>query len=170
MTTQSLLTKTPQNTNFLQTAKYTFVIPTLPFAKYFCQTVGFPGVSTSEIPVATPFSNTYRHGEKLVYDSLTINIMIDEDFYTWEETYNWLKAITKPTDFKEYNSRINGSIYHDGFLTLNTNANNPNLRIKFKDCHPTTLGGIQFSTMDNAEVVPTCDVTFRYDYFELERI
>lgn len=168
----SLLNNTPQNTNILQTTKYMFVIPTLNFAKYFCQSVNFPGVTTSEIMVATPLSNTYRHGEKLIFEPLQLSVMIDEDFRVWEETYNWLVALTKPSNSNQYNNfkRQGAQIYHDGFLTLNTNANNPNLRIKFRDCHPVAVGGINFSTQDNAETIPTAEISFRYDTFEIERI
>jgi len=172
MTTQSLITKTPENTSILQPTKFTFVIPELPFAKYFCQTVSLPGVSTSEVLVSSPFSNTYRHGDKLVYDVFSINSIVDEDLRVWEETYKWLVALTAPNDFYEYKKTIygDGRLYFDGILTINTNSNNPNIRIKFKNCHPTSLGGINFNTGENAEVIPTADINFRYDQFEIDRI
>ena len=71
MTTQ-FLPQTPQNTSILQSTKFTFIIPDLPFLKYFCQTVNLPSVSTTEVMVPTPFSATYRAGDKLVYDAFTI--------------------------------------------------------------------------------------------------
>lgn len=172
MAVESILTKTPQNTNFLQATKYTFVIPTLPFAKYFCQSVNFPGVSTNEIMIPSPLANTYRHGEKLSFEPLTLNVLIDEDLRVWEETYNWLVMLTKPSSSSQYgkNVRPYADLYHDGFLTVNTNANNPNLRFKFRDCHPVSLGGINFNSADNAENVLSADITFRYDIFDIERI
>lgn len=172
MSNESLISKVPENVNILQPTKYTFIIPDLPFAKYFCQTVNLPGVSTSPVTIPTPFTDTYRHGDTLAFESFSINAIVDEDLRVWEETYKWLVSLTKPTKFEEYRNRKNTSnrIYYDGFLTINTNANNPNLRIKFKDVHPVSLGGIQFSTTENAETIPTADVTFRYDYFEIERL
>lgn len=172
MTTQSTLAKIPENTSILQTTKFTFVIPELPFARYFCQTVSLPGVSTSSVTIETPFSATFRHGDKLIFEPFSINAIIDEDLRVWEETYRWLVSMTKPTAYSEYGKRagVPSDIYYDGFLTINTNANNPNIRIKFKSVHPTSLGSIQFNTSDNAETVPTADISFRYDYFELERI
>jgi hypothetical protein len=172
MTDASLLTQLPDNTSILQSTKFTFLFPNLPFARYFCQTVSLPGVGTSEVPVSSPFANMYRHGDKLVYDAFEINAIIDEDMRVWEETYNWLRALTKPTKFTEYGKYKNsrGELYHDAILTINTNANRPNIRIKFHNCHPTTLGSIQFNTADNADTIPTADITFRYDYFEIDRI
>lgn len=172
MTDNSLLTRIPDNTNFVQTTKFTFVVPSLPFARYFCQTVSWPTVSTSEVNIPTPFSDTFRHGDKLSYDPLGITFLIDEDLRVWEETYNWIKSLTFPINFKNYVKNIPGNKepYYDGILTINTNSNIPNLRLKFFNCHPVSLGGIQFSTMSSADETPTADLTLRYDYFEIERL
>ena len=172
MTTKSFLTTIPQNTSFLQATKYTFVIPNLPFARYFCQSINLPGVTSNEIEVPTPFSNTYRHPTKVSYDAFSISFLIDEDIKVWEETYKWIVSLTRPESNKQYVRYDNreASPYHDGVLTLNTNANIPNLRIKFKNVFPVSLGGIQFSTMDSADTTPTADVTFRYDLFEFQRL
>ena len=170
MTTESVLTRIPENTSFLQTTKFTFIFPQLPFARYFCQAVTFPGVSTSEVLVPTPFVDTYRHGDKLIYEPITITALMDEDLRTWEETYKWIVSLTKPTQFPEYRNNMKDQAYFDAILTVNTNANLPNLRIKFKNCHPTSLGMIQFSSSDTADITPIADITFRYDYFEFERL
>ena len=173
MAIEQLTVNTPENTSILQSTKFTFIIPDKPFLKYFCQTATIPGVSTTEIAVPTQHSITYRHGEKLVFDALTISALMDEDLRVWQETYNWLKGLTRPTSFEEYPRKTikdRTPLYFDGFLTVNTNSNNPNIRFKFKDCHPTMIGNINFDTKVNADVIPTADFTFRYDYYEIERL
>lgn len=171
MTTQTTISRTPDNTNFLQTTKYTFVVPNLPFAKYFCQSINMPGVNSEPIEVATPFSNTYRHATKMSYEPFSITFLVDEDMRVWEETYNWIVSLTRPESYQQYirSKDSEASPYQDGILTLNTNANLPNLRIKFRNIHPTTLSGIQFGTVASADATPTADLTFRYDRFEIER-
>lgn len=174
MAIESFTVNTPDNTSIAQLTKFTFIIPDKPFLKYFCQTVQIPSVSTSEIEVATPFSATYRHGEKLRYDPLVVTAILDEDFRVWTETYDWLKSLTRPTSFDEYPKKSKQDVftplYFDGYLTTNTNANNPNIRFKFRNCHPTSIGAISFDTKVNADTIPTADFTFRYDYFEIERL
>lgn len=162
----------PANSSFLQGNKFTFSFATLPFLKYFCQTINIPGVSTSPVTVDNPFSNTYRHGDKLIYDQINVTIIIDEDLRVWEETYNWLMALTFPKEFRQYYRNTNGrqTAYHDGILTVNTNANNPNIRFKFINCHPSSLGGINFSVQETAQNLITADIVFRHDGFEIERI
>lgn len=172
MSNESACSTQPANSSFLQGNKFTFSFATLPFLKYFCQSVNIPGVSTSPITVDNPFSNTYRHGDKLVYDQLNVTVIIDEDLRVWEETYNWLQALTFPKEFRQYYKNTNGrqSAYHDGILTINSNSNNPNMRFKFTDCHPSSLGSINFSVQETPQNIITVDIVFRYDGFVIERI
>ena len=168
MTTESYITTIPDNTSFLQTTRYTFIVPNLPFAKYFCQSINLPGVTSSEIEVSTPFSSIYRHPTKLSYESFSISFLIDEDLKVWEETYKWIVSLTRPENFNQYvkNQKNNNLPYQDGMLTINTNANIPNIRIKFRNVFPISLSGIQFGTINSADTTPTADLTFRYDLFE----
>lgn len=173
MAIESFASNTPQNTSILQLTKFTFIFPDMPYLKYFCQTAEIPGVSTGEIAVPTPFSTTYRHGEKLEYQPLVVTAMIDEDLRVWEETFKWLSSLTRPESFDQYPRKtLNDKtpLYFDGYLTVNTNANRPNMRIKFLNCHPLSIGAISFDTKTNADNIPTCDFTFRYDHFQIDRI
>lgn len=176
MAIESFASNTPENTSILQSTKFTFIIPDKPFLKYFCQTIQLPAISTTEIPVDTPFSTTYRHGEKLSFEPFTITALMDEDLRVWDETYKWLVSLTRPQNFEQYarksvreSVQLN-PIYFDGYLTINTNANRPNLRIKFHNCHPTSISMINFDTKVDADTIPTADFTFRYDLFEIERL
>ena len=174
MALEAVTSNTPDNTSLLQSTKFTFIIPDKPFLKYFCQTVQLPSVSTSEIAVPTPFATTYRHGEKLNFDPLIITALMDEDLRVWRETFAWLESLTRPETFEQYPRKSKKDVvtplYFDGFLTVNTNANNPNIRIKFRNCHPTNIGMVNFDTKVDADTIPTADFTFRYDYFEFERL
>lgn len=172
MTTKPIIANVPSNVSLLQPTKYTFMIPEMPNLVYFVQNINLPGVSTPEVPVETPFSATYRHGDKLVYEPLNITFLVDEDLRTWEETLNWLVSLTFPKDYRQY-GHIKGKdhkLYYDAIFTINTNANVPNLRIKFFDCFPITLSELQFSTTDSADNNMVADVSFRYDRFEIERL
>jgi len=165
---------TPYNTSLLQSAKFTFIMPDHPFLKYFCQSVSLPSIQATEVAVPTPFSTTYRHGDRLVYNPFTITALIDEDFRVWEETYNWMIGLTTPDSFDQYRHKNKKDkdppLYYDAYLSINTNSNTPNYRLKFLDCHPTELGMVNFDVKVNAEVIPTCDITFRYDRYHIERL
>jgi hypothetical protein len=174
MTTTSYATTLPYNQSLLQTTKYTFFIADHPYLRYFCQTVSLPSISTTAVPIPTPFSTTWRHGDKLVFEPFTVTALVDEDLRVWEETYKWMVGLTRPSDYCQYRHHPKEAkeppLYYDGALTINTNANRPNLRLKFYDCHPVELGAINFDTKSSPDNTPTFDITFRYDIYEIERI
>jgi len=176
MTTQ---TRNPTNKDLLQSTKFQLIFTALPGITYFCQSVNLPGVSLSEVPRNTPFIDLYVPGEKLQYDVLNITFLVDEDLRAWEQLHDWIRALTFPTDFKEYTQlpRITSRSYPreqpqyaDAAFTVYTNKNNPNLRFKFKDLFPTTLSSIQFNASDTADNIITADASFRFSYFNIERL
>lgn len=143
----------------------------MPFLRYFTQTALLPSVTTSAPVQGSPHANIKRHGDTLNYEQFTLATLVDEDLLVWEETHNWLRALTKPQEYEQYKRFYTPEkkLYHDGVLTLNTNANNPNLRIIFRNCHPVGLGLIHYDAKQTADTTPTVDVTFEYDYFEIVR-
>jgi hypothetical protein len=173
MSQTSALIKIPENTSFVQPNKFTFEFPTMPYLRYFLQSTLLPGVSTTApVQYAMGFADAHRHGDKLVFDQLSVAALIDEDMRVWEETFDWLCALTKPDNFGQYARFKNplGTLYHDAILTVNTNANNPNMRFKFTNVHPVTLGAINFAYNRNADEILLCDIVFSYDQYYIQRL
>ena len=170
MTNSSTLTSIPENTNLLHPNKFLLVIPNLKTINYFCQSVSLPGLNTTEVPVETPFSATYRHGDKLVFDPLIVTFLVDEDMRNWEEVFNWLRGLTFPENFTQYRNQKAKGLYWDVTLQVNKNSNNENLRFKFFNAHPVSLGPVMFEFTNGPEVTQTCDLTLRYDYYVMERL
>jgi hypothetical protein len=178
--------RNPTNTNLLQSTKFKVVFDRLPGMTYFCQSANFPGVALTEIPRATPFVDLYHAGEKIVYDTFNITFLVDEDLYAWTEIHDWIRGLTFPTDFREYvnlarqststRMQTNNSLgkekpqYSQASLTFYTNKNNPNFRINFVDLFPTNLSTIIVNTGDTAENIMTADATFRFSYYDYERL
>jgi hypothetical protein len=179
------LTRNPINTNLKQSTKFKLNFDRLPGLTYFCQSVNLPGVSASEVPRSTPFVDVYVPGEKLVYDTFNVTFTVDEDMRAWTEVHDWLRGFTFPTKFEEYVNLIrqgnqsytrsnfgvkDAAQYSSAILTLYTNKNNPNLRIKFVGMFPISLSTVIFNTQDTAENIITADATFRFSYYDYERI
>lgn len=167
-----LYAQTPVNINLLQPNKFSFVIPGMPHLKYFTQKVSMGTVTTNSIQIETPFSATVRHGDKLKFSELSITFLVDEDMKAWREVYDWMVECTFPTQFSEYGRSKDrkANLYKDAFLTINTNANNPNIRIKFRNCTPLSLSEIQFDTTASADTVMTCTAVFDYDGYDFENV
>lgn len=174
-----LVPTTPVNTNLLHSNKFILSFSRLPNMQYFCQGVPLPGVSMGEGIRATPFVDLYVPGDKLIYDMLAITFMVDEDLKSWIEVHDWMRGMTFPTDFIEY-ARLGKMVpnsaqtqlkpqYSDASLVILDSNQNSNYRVKFRNCFPTSLSAIQFSTtgMGPGETM-TADATFRYDYYDIE--
>jgi hypothetical protein len=179
----TIINRNPTNKDLLQTTKFLLTFSRLPNLSFFCQSANLPGVSLSEVPFNTPFIDLYVPGEKLQYDTFNTTFLIDEDISGWMQIHDWIRAMTFPVEFKEYatmeklstvsNFRKGVSLppqYSDAILTVYTNKNNANFRVQFKNLFPVNLGSVLFNTSDNAEYIATSDVSFRFDYYDVERI
>lgn len=178
------LTRNPSNIDLLQSTKFRVTFDRLPGLTYFCTSANLPGISLTEIPRATPFVELYHPGEKAVYDTFNVTFLVDENLKSWLELHDWIRGITFPTNFQEYidlqkstpvpkfNRAVQGLqfAYTQAFLTIYTNKNNPNIRIKLYDVFPTSVGSLVFNTGDTADNIMSSDATFRFSYYDYETI
>ena len=71
------------NTDLLQSAKFIFSIPRLTTTQFFCQKVNVPGISSQNTVQATPFIDLPIPGDKMLYDQLDIEFLVDEELSSW---------------------------------------------------------------------------------------
>lgn len=175
----TIVGSTVENPNFLQPNKFQLNFARMPNLQYFCQSVSIPGVSMSEAPQNTPFIDLYVPGDKLIYDLLNVTFYVDENLQTWKEVHDWIRAMTFPVEFEEYQNlselnKYSRSIqtgrpqYSDGMVTLLTSSNNPKVRFKFYDLFPVTLSTFVMSSIDSPENIITADASFRFSYYNIE--
>jgi len=98
----SALDRNPVNPNVLQPNKFLLNFSRAPSIQYFCQSVSVPGIALSEVPQNTPFVDVYVPGEKAIYDVLNVTFLIDERMTAWIEMHDWIRAMTFPKDYAEY--------------------------------------------------------------------
>ena len=175
------LTRNPTNPNILQPNKFTLNFSRAPSIQYFCQSVSVPGIALSEIPQNNPFVDVYVPGEKAIYDILNVTFLIDEELKAWTEMHDWIRAMTFPFDFAEYQSlgqlnRIAGGInkpkpqYSDASITVLSSSNTPYYKFKFYDCFPTSVSAFILSATDSPETTMSADATLRYSYYDIEKL
>ncbi len=175
------INRNPTNPNFLQPNKYQLNFARSPNVRYFCQSLSVPGISLSEVPQNTPFVDVYVPGEKAIYDLLNITFIVDEELQSWLEIHDWIRAMTFPKEFEEYKSldRLNRYTtnipttkpqYSDATITLLSSSNTPYYNFKFYDVFPTTLSTFVMSATDSPDTIITADATFRYSYFDVEKL
>lgn len=173
--------RNPSNPNFLQPNKFQLNFARSPNVQYFCQSLSVPGISMSEVPQMTPFVDIFVPGEKAIYDLLNITFLVDEELKSWIEIHDWIRAMTFPKEFAEYGKldRLNKYTTHvqtktpqysDATVTLLSSSNTPYYKFKFYGVFPTTLSTFVMSATDSPDTVVTADATFRYMYYDIEKL
>jgi hypothetical protein len=92
----SALSRTPENTNPLQSSKFILAFERLPTVQYFCQEANLPGVTLGSTVFPTPLRDVPIAGNKLSYSEFNITFIVDEQLQSWNELYKWLLAIGAP--------------------------------------------------------------------------
>lgn len=155
--------------NFLSTKRFDISFTRLPNLEFFVQNVTLPGINGGFVPIATPFATINRSADKLTYEDLTITVVMDENLQVFKEIHDWMTGLTKPKSFNQYDNIVNSAegLYSDASVFIINSKGNVNLEFKYVDLFPTNLSGIQFNTTDTDMTVATCDITFKYTYFDI---
>jgi len=177
------VTATPIERDLAQASKFRLNFSRLPDLTFFCKTATLPGVLKTEVRIETPFVALYAPGDKIEYAALDVTFLVDVDYQTWFSIYDWIAGLTFPKNFDQYKnlrfqqrseleSQIRKSFnqYSDGSLTIYTNKNNPNIRINFRELFPVALGSIDFDVEKSAEEPITCSASFKFTFYDVERL
>ena len=169
----SALTRTPENTNYLQASKFLLTFDRIPSIQYFCQEVNLPGFHIDVAIINTPLLDFQSPGTKIRYNPFNVTFNVNEDISNWKEMHNWFMSIASPIGFQErkdlrvnLSKRINDPLYSDFTLTILSNLNNPLARVQFVDAFPISLSDINFDTKLSSDSIITASASFNYDYFK----
>ena len=122
--------------------------------EYFITSVILPTVNNAE--VATSFRNRqgYMPGDKIMYDTLNVRMLIDEDMNNYNEIFDWLNI----------NSVSAGKLeFCDMILNIMSSKSKVNKQVKFTSAFPVSLNGVEFNTQNGDIEYLQADVTFRFD-------
>ena len=162
------------NFNYLQPTGFKLVIDrtNYPNLEFFVQDFTHAGVimNTADVAykkiAAIPFI-----GDKLTYNEMLANIILDEDMKSYTEMHDWMRRIldqdmTTPVD--RYKAKVEKPpAQSDITLSILSSSNNPVVRIRYKDCIPTALTDIQFQSTGGGESFITFGASFRFTYFDI---
>lgn len=163
------------NINLLYIKDVRFEVARLPTVSYFCTRVAIPSISTSAVPIGTPFTKIKSHGDSLQYPPLTITFNVDEDLRNYEELVVWMQQYATPTNFNQYterkaqNQRPYPTHFSDATVFTMTNKDNPNVKFIFDDLFPTEISELEFNLATESPEPLTCSATFEYTKFRISR-
>jgi hypothetical protein len=112
---------------------------------------------------------------------LNVTFIVDAEMLSWLEIHDWLRAMTFPTEYEEYQNLANLNKfttaaasnlpqYCDGAVTILSASNKPYYRFNFKDLFPISLSGFVVSSTDTPDTIITADATFRFTYYNVDKL
>ena len=167
----------PTNLNQLNVVSFDISFSRLPGVQYFCQRISLPTVVLGETNEPSPFLNVPLEGDTLTFEAMSLSFIVDEDLLNYREIYSWMTALGFPREHAQFaalQEPATGSEqtkYSDLTIVLHTNKSNPNYRVKFTDCFPTSLSSIQFDSTPTGMEPIVVDATFNFrGQFDIEKI
>ena len=194
MTTTNANDRQPSKLDYAEPTKFRFSIIKLPKVEYFCTAANIPGITLGNASQPTPLKDLPIPGDKLDYDNLTIQFLVDENLENYREIHGWLTGLGFPKDTSQFRALQNagsdrypttsdvginneigkvrkavqddGGLYSDATLFVLSSKNNANLEIRFRDIYPISLSGLDYNQQETDIQYLTASVTFAYKIYE----
>ena len=158
MTTEtSPLNRQPDKLDYTSPTQFRFILNQIPKVQFFVQAANIPGISLGEAVIPTPYKDIPYVGDKVTYENLTIQFIVDEHLENYIEMHNWMIGIGFPksrqqfTNFRSTTSNTSNAagkaqtdigkvglsvperpLYSDATLSILSNKNNPLVEISFQ--------------------------------------
>ena len=163
------------NQNYLQPAGFRVIIDreNYPNLEYFAQSVNHPDVSvTGTVLPFRRIENVNMPGDTISFSELSISFILDENMKAYTELYEWMEYsinnefVGQGPRSKKINPEL--PTQADISVSILSSHNNQSTRILYKGCSPTSLSGLQLSSVASSVDYLTFDVTFQFTVFEFK--
>ena len=191
-TNQSPLSRQPTKLDYASPTQFRFTMTQLPKVEFFTVGANLPGISLTDVSMATRFKNIPMMGDKLEYENLSLTFICDEYLENYTSLHEWMTAIGFPENHEQFstfrgltsntpvptagNSRDIGDVqpsttargvFSDATLTILSNKNNPIAEVRFEDLYPITLGALEFNQNATDVEYLTVSADFAYKIYKI---
>ena len=167
----------PTTLNYLKPNGFQFNIDTLPNVSFFCQAASIPNMSLATAYIPSPLVDFTVPGTNITYDELTVKFIVQENFQNYIELHDWMVGLGFPEErgqYKQFKQTRGGTEkgfsssgdYSDATLVVLDSDLNPSMEIKFMDCYPIALQGLEFDISDGNATYLTAQATFKYTLYK----
>ena len=188
----SSITRQPTQLDYASPTQFRFILNQIPKVQFFVQTANIPGINLGEVVIPTPYKDIPYIGDKITYENLSVQFLVDEHLENYIELHNWMIGLGFPksrqqfTDFRSTTSNTANAagksnndigivgqpvperpLYSDATLTILSNKNNPLVECRFADCFPASLSGLNYTQQVGDVEYLTASVDFRYKLYEI---
>ena len=175
----SIYDKQIKNRNFLSPTGFKFIMDKAPKVSFFGNQINIPQMTLGVAQQPTYLRDIPLPGDKIQFEDLTLRFLVDENLDNYMEIFKWIRALGFPESLEEIYqwqekdfsvkqpAKSTESFYSDATLEILTSSQNPNFKIKFQDCWPTTLSTLEFDATSEDISYFTADVSFKYTIFNI---
>ena len=175
----SIYDKQIKNRNFLSPTGFKFIMDKAPKVSFFGNQINIPQMTLGVAEQPTYLRDIPLPGDKIQFEDLTLRFLVDENLDNYMEIFNWIRALGFPESLEEIYKwqekdfsvsqpdKSTESFFSDATLEILTSSQNPNFKIKFQDCWPTTLSTLEFDATSEDISYFTADVSFKYTIFNI---
>lgn len=168
----------PSTVSFLTTNTFQFEIQKYPEVTYFVQEVQIPSLTLPNAMHTNPLSDVKVPGDKLAYEDLQIQFLVDETMTNYLSVYNWMIGLGFPEDHSQFTNLMNDARNGNGTsesvqsvsdCTLNI-LNSDNLHIRkftFIDAFPVGLSALTFNSTNSDLTYMVGSLTLAYSYYTM---
>ena len=196
MTETNVNLRAPEKLDYASPIQFRFKCTKLPEVEFTCQTANIPGISLGSAIQPTPLVDIPIPGDKISFQSLDINFLVDENLNNYKEIHDWLVGIGFPQNYTQFQNlqtegsdRFPGSTrstaasgtstpqplsevgtYSDATLTILNSKNIAKTEIRFQNVYPTSLGSLSYDVKLTDVDYLQAAVSFNYMYYEIVQV
>mgnify|MGYP003121420256 FL=1 len=193
VTSQSPMSRQPDQLDYASPTQFRFGIHQLPKVEFFTVSANLPGISSGTVTYATPFKDIPTMVEKLVYENLSINFIVDEYLENYISLHTWMVGIGFPdkrsqfSTFRDVTSNTpavsdtpsvdtvgraspDRAMYSDAFLQILSNKNNPIVEVNFENMFPISLSALEFTQTATDVEYMIATAEFAYQLYEIKTL
>ena len=195
-TETSPLSRQPTKLDYASPTQFRFGIHQLPKVEFFTIGCNLPGINMGDAVFPTPFKDIPVMGDRLTYENLTINFIVDEHLENYRSLHEWMVAIGFPKDRKQFSdfrsntsntpeppslstsqdfadTKISTSVsalFSDANLVVLSNKNNAIVQVLFRNLYPVSLSGLQYAQDATDVQYLTATADFSYQIYEFSDV
>lgn len=151
--------------NLAQKSNFIAGSPQFKNVPFFITYLNIPGVSIShpEISGGRQGSRLHLSGDSITFNTLSFEMLIDEDFIIYKEIMDIILKNINPIDgtFNDFTFNF--------FIEITNNKGNKVLKLEFFNCRISSISDIQLNTNDES-TENTLSMELVYDYYTIESL
>ena len=193
-TSTSPLARQPDKLDYASPTQFRFGIHQLPKVEFFVTSVNLPGISLDSIDIGTSYKTIPFAGERLTYDNILLEFLVDEYLENYISLHNWMTGLGFPESRSQFETfrdvtsntpadragtkhvdRVSSAtpdkaMYSDAFIMVLSNKNNPVLQVNFEDIFPVSLGALDYTQGATDVEYMSVQAEFAYKIYTLETL